>query len=227
MKKIKIIGLGGTIASFKTERGLKPGLSLQQLLSYIPRVEDHYDIELELIMNIDSANIQPEHWGKIAQAINIALNDETIHGIVLTHGTDTMSFTASAIAFLLPNINKPVVFTGAQISAEVFSSDAQRNMIDAIRVAGETDIAESVIVFNSRVYRGTRTIKLREYDLSAFETVDSFPIAEISRTIKIIDPFTKTRHNNPSLLADEIDPNVALIKIAPGLNLECWRFYLL
>ena len=220
MKKIKIIGVGGTIASFHTDKGFKPGLSLQHILSYIPRVRDYYDIELEQIMNIDSANMQPEHWYEIAQAINLALNDQTVNGIVITHGTDTMTYTATAIAFLLPNINKPVVFTGAQISAEIFSSDAQRNMIDAIRVAGETDIAESVIVFNSRVYRGTRTIKLREYDLSAFETVDSFPIAEISRTINIIDPFAKTRHNEGSIIEGAFDPNVALIKIAPGLKPE-------
>ena len=91
-------------------------------------------------------------------------------------------------------------------------------MIDAIRVAGETNIAESVIVFNSKVYRGSRTIKLREYDLSAFETIDPFPLAEISRTIDIIDPFIKARSKAQTWLDGGLNVNVALIKIFPGLD---------
>lgn len=218
MKKIKIIGIGGTISSIQTKEGFKPGISVEALISYIPRVTEYYEIACEQLMNIDSANLQPEDWEIIAKTIEVALSDTTISGIVITHGTDTMAITSAAIAMLIRNINKPVVFTGSQIPLTQFSSDAQRNLIDAIRVAGETNIAESVIVFNSRVYRATRTTKLREYDLSAFETVNPFPLAEISKSINIIDPFIKTRNKAHAWFDGPLNPNVALIKVFPGLN---------
>lgn len=218
MKKIKILGVGGTISSLQSDDGFKPGITVEGIIQYIPRVLEYYTLEVEEIMRVDSANLQPEDWVIIAEKIRDSLNDVTVHGIVVTHGTDTMAYSAAATAILLRNITKPVVFTGSQIPLQIFSSDAQRNLIDAIRVAGETNIAESVIVFNSKVYRGLRTIKLREYDLSAFETIDPFPLAEISRTIDIIDPFIKSRNKAQTWLDGGLNLNVAMIKIFPGLN---------
>ena len=220
MKKIKILGVGGTIASIHSEDGLKPGMDVESIMQYIPKARDFYEIEMEEIMHVDSANLQPEDWGYLASKILEALNDTTIHGIVITHGTDTMAYSAAAVAILIRNITKPVVFTGSQIPLKIFSSDAQRNLIDSIRVAGETNIGESVIVFNSRVYRGCRTIKLREHDLSAFETVDPFPLAEISRNIDIINPVIKTRQTNQAWIDGDLNPNVALVKVFPGLKPE-------
>ena len=218
MKKIKIIGIGGTISALHTSKGFKPGVSIKSLLSYIPRVTEFYEIEMEQIMNVDSANLQPEDWEFMASTISDSLNDVTVHGIVVTHGTDTMALSAAAMSILIRDINKPIVFTGSQIPLQIFASDAQRNLIDSIRVAGETDIAEAVIVFNSRIYRGCRTLKLREYDLSAFETVDPFPIGEISRQINIINPFVRRRNSAKSWIDGKFIPKVALIKIFPGLE---------
>lgn len=220
MKKIKILGVGGTISSIHSEDGLKPGMDVESIVQYIPQISDFYDIELEEIMNVDSANLQPEDWIFIASKITDALNDITVHGIVVTHGTDTMAYSAAAVAILVRNITKPVVFTGSQIPLKIFSSDAQRNLIDSIRVAGETNIGESIIVFNSKILRGCRTIKLREHDLSAFETVDPFPLAEISRTIELIDPFIKPRQKAQAWIDGGLNPNVALIKVFPGLKPE-------
>ncbi|MCE7737379.1 MAG: asparaginase [Candidatus Heimdallarchaeota archaeon] len=223
MKKIKILGVGGTIASIHSEDGLKPGMDVESIIQYIPQISDFYKIELEEIMNVDSANLQPEDWVHIASKIMEVLNDITVHGIVVTHGTDTMAYSAAAVAILIRNITKPVVFTGSQIPLNIFSSDAQRNLIDSIRVAGETNIGESIIVFNSKILRGCRTIKLREHDLSAFETVDPFPLAEISRTIEIIDPFIKPRQKTQAWIDGGLNPNVALIKVFPGLNPEIFQ----
>ncbi|MHA2276695.1 MAG: asparaginase domain-containing protein, partial [Candidatus Kariarchaeaceae archaeon] len=156
MKKIKILGIGGTISSILSDEGFKPGMNVDNILQYIPQVSEFYNIEIEEIMNVDSANLQPEDWVFIAEKIKDTLNDITVHGIVVTHGTDTMSYSAAAVSLLIRNIAKPVVFTGSQIPLEIFASDAQRNLIDSIRVAGETNIAESVIVFNSTVFRGCR-----------------------------------------------------------------------
>jgi L-asparaginase len=219
-KKIKILGVGGTIASVSTDEGFKPELSIENLLSYIPKINEIYEIEYKQILNVDSSNLQPEDWEYVAQSLLPDLNDVTVHGIVITHGTDTMTYTASALALLIRNISKPIVFTGSQIPLSEFGSDAERNLIDAIRVAAETDIAESIIVFNSRVYRACRTMKLREYDLSAFETVNPVPIAEISRKIDIIDPFVRRRSTTNATLDGGLDPNIALIHAFPGLKPE-------
>ncbi|MFV2014760.1 MAG: asparaginase domain-containing protein, partial [Candidatus Heimdallarchaeota archaeon] len=138
MKKIKILGVGWTISSIQSEDGLKPGMDVKTILQYIPQVSDFYEIEFEEIMSVDSANLQPEDWINITSKIRDSLNDVTVHGIVVTHGTDTMAYSAAAVAILIRNISKPVVFTGSQIPLKIFSSDAQRNLIDSIRVAGET-----------------------------------------------------------------------------------------
>ena len=220
VKRIKLIGVGGTIVSRQSENGFVPDMTPKELISMIPELEGYCEIIFEEVMNTDSSNLQPEDWGFILPVIVNALNDKEVDGIVVIHGTDTMTFTASATAIFVRNINKPIVFTGSQIPWEVFGSDARRNIIDAFRIATETDIIEPVIVFNSRVYRATRTVKLREYDLSAFESVDNFPVAEISRTIDMVDPFIKLRSEQTenAYVDGEISASVALLRVFPGMD---------
>ena len=98
LKKIKILGVGGTIASIHSEDGLKPGMDVESIMQYVPQISDFYEIDLEEIMNVDSANLQPEDWVYIATKIRDALNDITVHGIVVTHGTDTLTYSAAAIS---------------------------------------------------------------------------------------------------------------------------------
>jgi len=220
MKRIKLIGVGGTVVSRKSENGFVPDMTSKELISLIPELNGYCMIEFEEVMNTDSSNIQPEDWKIIIKSIADGLNDSEIDGIVIIHGTDTMTFSASATAIFLRNINKPVIFTGSQIPWEVFGSDGRRNIIDAFRIAVETDIVEPVIVFNSRVYRACRTVKLREYDLSAFESVDNFPIAEISRTIDIVDPYVirKDGIEKKCYIDGDFVANVALLRVFPGMN---------
>lgn len=215
---IMIVGIGGTIASQRTDEGFKPSLSVKRLLSYIPEINNHCTFETTQLMNVDSSNLQPEDWEEIANYLITPLNSERFDGIIVLHGTDTMAYTASAVAILIRDVNKPIIFTGSQIPFSVFGSDARRNIIDSIRVIRETDFAESLIVFDSRVYRSVRTTKLREYDLSAFETVDPFPVAEIARRIEIIDQTIKTRSKKKSYFDGPLNPQVALIRIFPGLD---------
>lgn len=215
---VVIIGIGGTIASVKTDQGLVPNLSPDHLVSLLPELKDFCRLEAEELMNVDSSNLQPEDWMLIVRAISKQVNRSDVTGVVVTHGTDTMAFTASACALLLRNLGKPVVFTGSQIPFPVFGTDAKRNLIDSIRVAATMDLAESVICFNSVIYRGCRTVKLREYDLSAFETVDPFPIGEIARDITTIDQSVKQRKNSKTWVDGNLNPNVALIRAFPGMS---------
>ncbi len=216
--KVKLIGVGGTIASIKTPEGLIPGLNVDRIIRSIPELTNICEIDTFQLMNLDSSNLQPEDWIKIANACIDALNDQTIEGVVVLHGTDTMAHSATAVSFLVRDQNKPIIFTGSQIPFESFGTDARRNIVDSIRVILETDIAETMIVFDSKVYRASRTTKLREYEFNAFETIDPTPIAEIARRIEIIDPFVKRRRNSLAWLDGSINPNVALIRAFPGLK---------
>ena len=132
-KKILLITTGGTIASVLGGEGLEPHRSgvmereLQQLRTY-------YDIEINDLMCLDSSNIQPEEWVSISQAIFEARGQ--CDGIVVSHGTDTMAYTASMATFMLPNIDLPVVFTGSQLPLSAYLSDAPDNLRTAFRAAG-------------------------------------------------------------------------------------------
>ena len=108
MKKILILTTGGTIVSEEGENGLQPNIDNNNLLDYIGSMTKKYDVVCKNILNLDSSNIQAEEWKKIAHAIYDNL--EEFDGIIVTHGTDTMAYTASMLSFMLQNINKPVVF---------------------------------------------------------------------------------------------------------------------
>ncbi len=217
--KIVMIGVGGTIASIKTSDGLKPGLSVERIVGSIPELRD-FDIETVQLMNLDSADMQPEDWMTIAKSCVHYLNDQKVSGIIVLHGTDTMAYSATALSFLIRDQNKPIVFTGAQIPFSSFGTDARNNIVDSIRVIAETDLAETMIVFDSKVLRGCRSIKLREYEFNAFESIDPTPIAEIARRVEIIDDHARKRRNTLAWYDGPLDPNVALIHAFPGLKPE-------
>ncbi len=223
LPKIKLIGVGGTIASIKGDEGLIPGLSVDRIIGAIPELVKYCEIDTLQLMNIDSSNLQPEHWVKIAKACVDAINDVSIDGVIVLHGTDTMAHSATAVSFLVRDQGKPIIFTGAQIPFSSFGTDARRNIVDSVRVIIETDLAETMIVFDSKVFRGCRTTKLREYDFNAFETVDPTPLAEISRRIEIIDPFVRRRRNSLAWLDGPLIPNVALIRAFPGITPDLFR----
>ena len=112
MKKILMIATGGTIASEMTPSGLAPELNPQQLLSFIPRIAEVCEVECLQLYSLDSTNIRPQHWLGIAQAVRE--NYDQYDGFVISHGTDTMAYTAAALSYLIQNSPKPIVLTGAQ-----------------------------------------------------------------------------------------------------------------
>lgn len=212
--------MGGTISSTIGISGLSPGTKSADIISLIPELSKSYDIETKELMSIDSSNLQPHHWSEVAEKIFAEVSRRDIDGVVVAHGTDTMTYTASAIAFMVQNLGKPIVFTGSQIPFSHIGSDGRKNIIDAIRVAAEADIAESIIVFDSKIMRSVRTVKMREYDLNAFESTDPTIIGELSLGMHFYDVSMNRRSNMAPRIFSKIETNVAMLKVFPGMKPE-------
>lgn len=158
MKKILLLATGGTIASVEGNEGLVPGLSAEELLNYFSKSSRNLEIDCKILMNIDSTNMQPEHWKEIANAVFNHYDD--YDGFVITHGTDTLAYTSSALSYMLQGLRKPVVLTGSQVPISFKKTDAKKNVADALRFACE-NVGGVFIVFDSRVIIGTRAVKMR------------------------------------------------------------------
>ncbi|MCX8047978.1 MAG: asparaginase, partial [Anoxybacillus gonensis] len=158
MKNILLLATGGTIASVPSEEGLTPKLTAEELTSYITIDNQPYRLHSQILMNIDSTNMQPEHWRDIAEAIYT--HYDQYDGFVVTHGTDTMAYTAAALSYMIQNSHKPIVLTGSQVPIGFPKTDAKKNIRDALRFACE-DVGGVFVVFDGRVILGTRAVKMR------------------------------------------------------------------
>ena len=157
--------------------GLVPGLSAEELLNYFSKSSRNLEIDCKILMNIDSTNMQPEHWKEIANAVFNHYDD--YDGFVITHGTDTLAYTSSALSYMLQGLRKPVVLTGSQVPISFKKTDAKKNVADALRFACE-DVGGVFIVFDSRVIIGTRAVKMRTKSYDAFESVNYPYVAEVN-----------------------------------------------
>ena len=138
MKKILLFTTGGTIASKEGNNGLEPEMDANELLSYMGDLANQYDITCRELLSLDSSNIQAEEWRKIAR--NIFENLEQYDGIVVTHGTDTMAYTASMLSFMLQNLKVPVVLTGSQMPIDNMLTDARNNLYAAFAAIDAGDV---------------------------------------------------------------------------------------
>lgn len=165
MKKLLLLSTGGTIASVASDAGLVPKETGEELIKMLGKLP--YDIQVRDILQLDSSNIQPEEWKFIAQNIYKYRND--YDGIVVSHGTDTMAYTASMLAFMLKNINIPVVLTGSQVPINVVLSDAHDNLRLAFAAAA-TCPPDIYLAFHNKVMLGCRSVKVRTTNFDAFES---------------------------------------------------------
>ncbi len=218
--KIALLNTGGTIGSVydPSTDSLRPGLSVKQLLTSLPKGLGQVEVITREVMELDSANAQPHHWQEIAGAIK-SVHDEVpdLDGIVITHGTDTMVYSASAVSFMVQDFGKPIVFTGAQIPLVTPWSDGPRNLLDAIRVAAFADLGETCIVFNGEIHRPTRTKKMRSDSYDAFDSVDPAPLGTLGRDVVLFERRTP-RHNLVPRFDTRLDDRVFLLKVFPGLR---------
>ena len=213
-KRLLLLTTGGTIASEASDSGLVPresGQSLVQRLEKLP-----YDIDVKDILQLDSSNIQPEEWQLIATEIYD--NMDKYDGIVLSHGTDTMSYTASMLSFMIQNVKVPVVLTGSQVPINVVLSDAPDNLRLAF-VAAATCEPAIYLAFDRKVMLGCRTVKVRTINFDAFESVNLPPVATVTSDGLV---FNKTislpKRNKNCQLKTNLETQVSLVKLFPGFD---------
>lgn len=220
-KNILLIGAGGTITAKMVNGSWKPGsFNEKELIKFIPAIKEVAEITTRDFYRSDSSNIQPENWLGLAEIIY--KNHKKYDGIVVTQGTDTMHYTASALSFLLQDLNIPVVLTGSQVPPHKIGSDAKKNLLDAVRVASETDIGEVVVVFNGKILRGNRAKKFRELEFEAFESIGMLPLGVIEHEIRLTGAHLEKKGKKLKYF-NKLEKNVCIIKIFPGFNPEIIR----
>lgn len=225
MKKILLLTTGGTIASRPTAEGLAPGLDGAALAALLPAgVTGHYAITVRDILHLDSSNIQPEEWRLIAR--HIFDNRLQYDGIVITHGTDTMAYTASVLTFMLQGIEVPVVLTGAQLPMEHPLTDALENLRTALAMAA-SGAAGIYVAFSRRIILGCRAVKTRTTGFDAFESVN-WPLAAVvgGEGLKLCGAALPPPAGGPCVLRDGLSDKVFLIKLTPGLDPEIFDMLL-
>lgn len=214
MKRILLIATGGTIASLPSAYGLKPELTSWELCSLVPEIETFCQINTLQLLNIDSTNIQPEHWLLIARTIEE--NYPQYDGFVITHGTDTMAYTAAALTYLIQNPQKPIVLTGSQKPINVPDSGGRQNLTDSFRFACEDQAAGVFIVFCGQAILGTRARKIKTKSMQAFDSIN-YPITALIGDDRIVRYTSIEPHGGTIRFYHALEPKVFLLKLAPGI----------
>ncbi|WP_417884803.1 asparaginase [Zunongwangia sp.] len=227
MKKTKILLLytGGTIGMIKDyESGALIPFNFDELLQKIPELKilEHEIETLSFEDPIDSSDMNPVEWEKIATIIYE--NYEKYDGFVILHGSDTMSYTASALSFMLENLNKPVIFTGSQLPIGDLRTDAKENLITSIQIAGlqkngKPIITEVGLYFEYKLYRANRTTKINAEHFQAFASPNYPPLAEsgVNLSIQSKSLWRQSRKQNLKLHT-QLNDNIVILKMFPGIS---------
>ena len=216
MKKILLLSTGGTIASRPGKDGLEPDVSGEELIAKLGDLGGKFDIQVKQILNLDSSNIQAEEWRLMARSVYDAIGD--YDGVIITHGTDTMAYSASMLSFMLPGLRKPVVLTGSQIPMDNMLTDARNNLFCAL-AAVEAGIQGVSVAFNRHIIRGCRAVKVRTMGFDAFESVNARYLGEIfADGLRVYD--RNAPKDVPFQLKDSISTDVILLKLIPNTKPE-------
>lgn len=217
VKNILLLSTGGTIACTPTAEGLVPTLSAADIVAFVPEIADICRFDAITVFNLDSSNIQPEEWLTIAHAVAGHLS--SYDGVVILHGTDTMAYTASMLSFMLRSLDKPVIITGSQLPMTDPATDAKANLLHAFltAVAGPGGV---FIVFDGKIIKGTRVTKMRTISLDAFESINASLAGRIVDGAVVLDPSVNRPVSGPTVLDDQIDTHVFLLKLIPGTQPE-------
>ena len=220
MKNILLIATGGTIASKNTEAGLAPAVSKEELLAEVPEVNKVCAVKAVQPFNLDSTNVYTRHWLELARIIeeNYAAYD----GFVITHGTDTMAYTAAALSYLIQDSPKPVVLTGSQKSVYSRDTDARQNLEDAFFYCADDNASGVNIVFDGRVILGTRAKKTRTRSYNAFSSIDYPEIAFLRDGV----PVYYLHEQKPAAprFYHALDERVFVLKMTPGIRPDIFDY---
>lgn len=211
-KKILLIATGGTIASQVGAEGLIPTIKAETLLKCVPEIFDFCDVDAVQPYNIDSTNVTPAHW--ICLAKTIQENYDKYDGFVVCHGTDTMSYTAAMLSYMVQGSPKPIVLTGSQQPIDKEDTDGRINLRDSFLYASHENASNVVIVFQGNVIAGTRAKKIRTKSFNAFTSVD-FPNLAVIRDGKVIEYIRSPKSEKPCFCL-ELNEKVGLLTLTPG-----------
>ena len=220
-KKICLIATGGTIASVETPEGMKPLLDGKELLAKVPELESLGVIDIVELMQLDSTNIQPKDWIQMAQAIEERYAD--YDGFIITHGTDTMAHSAAALYYMLENLQKPVIFTGSQLSLVEEGSDAPANLLLAMYGA-VSSVPGVYLAFHNKLMQGNAAKKLCTENFDGFYSINVPDVAVLEDgkikwniSSDFIEPEKELKINTA------IDTHVAVFEVFPGFNTDIIR----
>ena len=213
-KHILLLTTGGTIASMPGGDGLAPK-PWQVMAHFIDQLREFYEITVQDVMCLDSSNIRPQEWQQLAR--HIFEKAPGFDGIVVSHGTDTMAYTASAVTFMLPGLRIPVVFTGSQVPLQDPLSDGPDNLRTAFAMAA-TGCPGVFLAFDRHVMRGCRAVKVRASGFAAFESINARYVGVVSgHGLELKREMLPQVVGTPRLL-DKLSRDVFLLKLTPGLS---------
>ena len=222
MKNILLITTGGTIASRPTATGLTPKLDSNEILSCLDDLSNVCNIKTFELFNLDSTNINYKHWLEMVKVIKN--NYDYYDGFVITHGTDTMAFTAAALSYLIQNSKKPIVITGSQKSIYMRDSDARNNLYNAFVYASNDKAHNVSVVFDGKAIVGTRAKKNRTKSYNAFSSIN-YPEIAIIRDGTVINFIELDVNENEEVkFYENIDPSVFVLKLVPGMSLDIFDY---
>lgn len=216
MKKILLIATGGTIASGSTKEGLSPVIGAGELLQYVEEYRDFCSVDVVQPFSLDSTNIYARHWLELAALIE--LHFSRYDGFVISHGTDTMAFTAAALSYLVQNSQKPIVLTGSQKPIDLPVTDARTNLLDSLRFAAEPKAHGVNIVFGGSVIAGTRAKKERSKSFDAFSSIN-YPNKAVIRDDRVLFYVDdKDRSGGGVRFFHRLNERILLLKLMPGMD---------
>ncbi len=221
---ILIIYTGGTIGMVQDPKtGVLKPLTFKNLYRYLPVLENfHYKFDFYTFKPLlDSSNMSPAFWIELVKVIEA--NYETFDCFVVLHGTDTMAYTASALSFMLENLNKPVILTGSQLPIGKVRTDGRENFINSIEIAAASEqetplVPEVAICFDNRLFRGNRTTKFNSEHFGAFVSGNYPVLADVGVYIRYHEELILKPNFKKLKVHKELDANIAILKLFPGIN---------
>lgn len=234
LPRVVIVSTGGTIASRVDYRtgAVRPALTAGDLYAVVPELSDIAEVKAEILFSILSENMTPRYWSELARKIAVSVEAEA-DGVVVTHGTDTLGYTAAAMSFALQNLPVPVVLVGAQRSSDRPSSDAATNLLAAVKMA-TGPIAEVVVAMHRGlgddsilIHRGTKVRKCHTSRRDAFKSINVSPLAQVreGEVEILVSGYEQRDPTRKLVLRERFEPQVALIKTHPGMDPRVIEFY--
>lgn len=223
-----LIYTGGTIGMIENlETGALEPFNFNHLRSNVPEMKRlNFNVDTYIFDPlIDSSEISPAKWREIVQVVKAHYND--YDGFVILHGTDTMSYTASALSFMFENLTKPIIFTGSQLPIDKLRTDGKENLITALEIAADKDedghpvVPEVCIYFQNSLFRANRTTKINAENFNAFASANLICLAEAGVNIRYnAADILKPDYDKRTVFYESLDDSIAVLKIFPGIPSE-------